>query len=211
MRPNPHIDFMPIRPLTDELFVKLFDIYTRAVTHTCVFEVEGFVNSETIWTETKEDHDWICNNIIPFYNLTMDDIVDLIYTPEDIDAGIAKGRYDSDRSMWKFTNVPAWKPRSLNFTRIKHNSFVGAHTDHECGCKINIPILNMSSSNIHFVKSDERFWYPSPVLLNVNALHSVDGTERISLYTPKERVFFQLCLKQNYDFYQNIVPTPHGW
>ena len=211
MRPNSHIDYMPIRSLTDELFGELFNIYKRAVTHVCTFEVAGFENSDTIWTETKEDHEWICANILPFYNLTIGDVVDLVYTAEDTNDDTTNNRYNSDRSTWKFTNVPLWTPRSLNFTRLRSDSFVGAHNDHECGCKINIPIINMSAANIHFIDSGEQFWYPSPALLNVNALHSVNGTNRISQYNPPERVFFQICLKNSYDSYSDIIPTPHGW
>lgn len=211
IRPLPHINYVPLLPLTNELYTELFSIYNRAKTHTCMFKVEGFENSETLWTETEEEHRWIIDNILPHYNLTLDDVEELVYTKDDEYSEEAKGRYDSDRTQWNFKNVPAWKPRSLNFTRVGANSFIGRHTDPEGGCKINIPILNIRSADIYFVDSDESYFYPTPTLFNVSLPHNVNSIGRVSQYEPPVRVFFQIVLKESFEYWKEKLPLPYGY
>ena len=210
-RPIPHINYVPLLPLTKELYLELFAVYDRAKSHTCVFKVEGFEDSETIWTETKEDHQWIIDNILPYYNLTIDDVEELVYTKEDQYTKEAKGRYDSDRTQWEFKNVPPWGPRSLNFTRVGVTSFIGKHKDIEGGCKINIPVLNIRSANIHFIDSNEIYFYPTPALLNVRLFHNVDRIDRVSEYDPPVRVFFQIVLKKSFEYWKELLPLPYGY
>lgn len=211
-RPMPHTNYVPLLPLTKELYNGLFDIYNRAKTNTCMFYVEGFENSETLWTETEEEHQWIIDNILPHYGLTLDDLQELVYVKEDKENEEASNnRDDTDRSKWSFTNVPPWGPRSLNFTRTSAISFIDHHTDPEGGCKINIPVLNIRAADIYFTDSDERCFYPTTTLFNVRLPHSVNNLENMGQYTPPFRVFFQIVLKESFDHWKEILPLPYGF
>ena len=208
----PHENYVPLLPLTKELYDGLFNIYNRAKTNTCMFYVEGFENSETLWTETEEELQWIINNILPYYGLSLEDLQELLYVMEDKENNEAiNNRGDTDRAKWSFKNVPPWGPRSLNFTRIGTDTFIRTHIDPEGGCKINIPILNMSAADIYFTDNNESYFYPVPALLKLLSPHRVNNIERLSQYKPPFRVFFQIVLKQSFEHWKEILPLPYGY
>lgn len=210
--PTPHINYMPLKSLTDELYNGLLGIYLRAKTYTCTFEVVDFTGTEMSWPETDEEHEWICNNILPYYGIEVDEILSLEYTAADkLKENLGVRTDDSDRTTWGFNNVPDRTPNSLNFTRIKSTSHIGTHSDHEAGCKINIPILNMGAANIYFRESGERYFYPTPVLLNCPRLHEVENMHRMEKFNIPERTFFQIIFKKPFEYYKNILPLPLGY
>lgn len=208
--PNPHKNFMPVLPLTEDLYKGLLAVYQRITTYISDFYVPGFEKSTILWPETHDDHKWICDNILPFYGVHESELVNLVYDAND-DAVDAIARHDSDRRDWGFDHVPPWTPNTLNFTRVKYDSIIGDHDDHEAGCKINIPVLNMSAANVYFRESDERYYYPAPALLNVRARHEVENIHLMRDRGIPERTFFQVVFKGSFEEYQSRLPLPYGW
>lgn len=208
--PSPNINYMPIKPLSDELYKGLLDIYERTKTYKTSFEVSAFEGTTMSWPETDEDHQWILDNILKFYNIDPSEILSLEYTAKDTndDMGI---RNDSKRKEWQFENVPDRIPNSLNFTSVTRTSTISAHNDHEAGCKINIPIKNMSAANIYFYETDEKYYYPAPVLLNCPAFHEVQNISRMATFDIPERTFFQIVFKGSYEHYKSTLPLPNGY
>jgi hypothetical protein len=172
--------------------------------------VPGFENSEIVWPETATEHQWIIDNILPFYGVKREEIVNLVYKDDDYDSTQIQ-RVDSNRRDWGFDKVPPWTPNTLNFTRCTEDSIIGSHNDHEAGCKINIPILNMSAANLYFNASDERYYYPAPALLNVREQHEVENLSRLRQFNIPERTFFQIVFKGEFKHYTNMLPLPFGY
>lgn len=209
--PSPNINFMPIKPLPDSLYNGLLSIYERTHTYKTSFEVSAFEGTTMSWPETDEDHQWILDNILKFYNIDPSEVLSLEYTVDDTASEDIGARVDSKRRDWGFKNVPNRIPNSLNFTSITRNSIISAHNDHEAGCKINIPIKNMSAANIYFYETDEKYFYPVPVLLNCPAFHEVQNICRMAQFDIPERTFFQIVFKGKYEYYKSTLPLPNGY
>jgi len=212
--PAPTINYAPLKPLTDELHNGLLNIYKRTKTYITSFEVIGFTGTYMSWAETNEEHQWILDNILPFFNISVGECLNLQYTEEDNNIKELGIRTDNfPRTDWGFKKerVPKRLPNSLNFTTVQPHSVVTAHNDHEAGCKINIPILNMSAANLYFRQSDEQYFYPAPVLLNCRKDHEVQRIERMTEHNIPERTFFQIVLKGEYEFYKSTLPLPNGY
>lgn len=209
--PSPNINFMPIKPLTDDLFNGLLGIYERTKTYKTSFEVAAFEGTIMSWPETDEDHQWILDNILKFYNIEPSEIQSLEYTANDTNKELFGIRNDSIRQDWGFKNVPSRIPNSLNFTTVTRTSIITAHNDHEAGCKINIPIRNMSAANIYFQETDEKYFYPAPALINCPATHEVQNLSRMTTFDIPERTFFQIVCKGSYEFYKATLPLPNGY
>lgn len=209
---SPHINFIPIKPLSDELFNGLLKIYKNATTHKTSFYVPGFENTVMTWPESDEEHQWIIDNILSYYSIPVDEIASLEYTIDDIDDDTLGRRNDGfHRRDWGFQNVPTRTPNSLNFTTINKTSVITPHNDHEADCKINIPIINMSAANLYFRETDEPFYYNSPVLIHCSSLHEVRNINRMKTFNIPERTFFQIVLKKSFNYYKEILPLPNGY
>ena len=78
--PAPTINYAPLKPLTDELHNGLLNIYKRTKTYITSFEVIGFTGTYMSWPETNEEHQWILDNILPFFNISVGECLNLQYT-----------------------------------------------------------------------------------------------------------------------------------
>jgi hypothetical protein len=208
------MNYVPFKPLTDELYNGLLGIYKRTKTYVTSFEVIDFTGTYMSWPETDAEHQWILDNILPFYNISVDECLNLQYTDDDNELEEVGVRTDGHpRTDWGFKKecIPKRSPNSLNFTTASRHSVIAAHNDHETGCKINIPVLNMSAANLYFRQTDEKYFYPAPVLLNCREEHEVQRLDRMAQYDIPERTFFQIVLKGSYDYYQSTLPLPNGY
>lgn len=210
--PIPHVNYMPIKPLSDELYNGLLSIYENAKTYKTTFEVSAFQGTTMTWPETDEEQQWIIDKVLPYYNLSVDDVYSLEYMQKDMyDDRKGKRSDGNHRRDWGFKNVPERMPNTLNFTTVREHSLIEAHNDHEADCKINVPIKNMSAANIYFKDSDEAFYYNTPVLIHCASWHEVQHIDRMKKFNIPERTFFQIVLKKSFVHYQNVLPWPNGY
>lgn len=190
------------------MFDEVVAIYHRAKTYVMRYNLPDEFVCEMIWPETQSDFDFLVTNVVRFYGISMDDVANLRY--EQDDATDASLEPTLDKFLWFSGMQGPYMPNSLNFTKYNQHSIGGRHCD-EMECKINIPVVNMGQACMHFTASDERCWYPSPVLLNVGVEHEVEGLERLRQFDLVERAFLQIVLKKPYQYYSDTLPRPNGW
>jgi hypothetical protein len=183
-----------LEPLSVDLQSTLLEIYNRCKTYIFHFDHKntdtgGEFICDTIWPEFQKDVDWIIGNILPYYGIDLENVVEYDYD--------LSGHWNSD-SDFNETHLfsPPWFPNSLNFTRyeagvakmcIHHDK-----TPHVDG-KLNIPLLNTDSGHIYYIDVDEKFEYKKmhPCLHNPKYYHNVLGIEDLQ----EDRVFFSLPVK----------------
>lgn len=198
--PSPHKRITYLKPLPDHLYSRLLQIYENAQTYIVKFNIPNEFICDMVWPETEAELQWVKDEILSFYGITEDEVMDIQYTT------------DSDKAHLFSGTIPDYIPKSLNFTKFTHGSITEIHRDWDSiECKINIPILNMGQACIHFSDTGERCWYPTTALLNIAYEHDVEGLENLKINNLKERVFFQIVLKGTYKHYSETLKRPNGW
>jgi len=182
-------------PLSEDLQSNLLEIYNRCKTYIFNFShynewEDGWFIADTIWCENQEDHQWILNNILPYYGIKLDNV--------------AEYDYDLSKPGWNelsgngFENgfTPPWSPNSANFTRYEAGKArMMRHYDNtpQVDGKLNIPLINTDSGHIYYTDIDEKFEYKKmhPCLHNPNYYHNILGIDDLT----EDRVFFSVPVK----------------
>lgn len=174
--------------LPSDLQRRLTQIYYNSESHVIQFdmhlEMGSFVNDQ-IWPETRDDYQWILDNILPYYGIEYDDVAVLDY-------GNSGG---GDRDAFSGGTVPDYEKNSINFTRFTPER--AEITTHHAGvphvlCKLNIPITGMEQAYVTWPSTGDEYNYVNKTacLLNVQELHTVMGLDDLT----EERTFLSIAL-----------------
>ena len=215
----PYKSFMFLKPLPDDLFYELVNIYKRCDRYVQKFYIKNLFATQTVWPETIENFEWICDNILSYYNLDKKDSVNLDYGnpnhktvarySKSEGGDISHYNVERMRGFINFANPP-YQPNAINF--LKYDKDYCVFTEHtgETGSKIIIPVINSGLASVKFPGYNESCSYPCPVLLDISKTHSVVGLEKMKEYNT-ERVLFNCVLKKSFSHYCSYLPRPNGW
>ena len=172
----------------------LLSIYKNCKTYKVRYKYPGLFQNELLWPETLKEYNWIKNNILSHFNLTINDVAPVPYLEE------------SSQYRDKKINLP-YESSTINFSHYYPGDYAKSHNDKDFfstsfsyNAKINIPVINTHFASIQFEKSGESSCYPSPILVNTFAKHKVIGMGKKLLV---HRAFLQIRLKKNFSFYYN--------
>lgn len=184
--------------LTEKQNKTLLSIYKNCKTYKVRYKYPGFFQNELLWPETLKEYNWIKNNILPHFNLTINDVAPVPYTEE-------KPIYRD-----KEIKIP-YESSTINFSHYYPGDYVKPHNDKvffsasfSYNAKINIPVMNTQHASIQFEKTGELSRYLTPILVNTFVKHKVIGMgKELSI----DRVFLQIRLKKDFSFYYKKL----GW
>lgn len=197
--------FKMCKALPEDLQTHLEDIYWRCKSHILKFDLHVMNNEvrngsfvcDQIWPEEKEDHQWILDNILPYYGIKVEDVAELDY--ENSGGKTAKEEADRDAAYGEGYKPP-YSQNSINFTKFEVGK--AAIMIHTAGvnhvlCKLNIPIQACDQAALIYPPNDtypglSYYRYPDkkPCLLNTQIEHTVLGLDDIT----EDRIFLSIAL-----------------
>ena len=182
-------DIVNLINLTENQSKTLLSIYQNCKTYKIRYIYPKLTQSELLWPETLEEHNWIVEKIVAHFDLTVDEIVDLPYNKED------------PKNRKNYIDIPYY-PSCINFVHFYPGDYLDYHNNHsfhmEITGRINIPVLNVDKGRLEFKHSKNFSRYPSPILINERHLHRTSSMrERLRV----DRVFLSLMLKNPFSFY----------
>tara|TARA_R110000772_G_scaffold222251_1_gene332733 strand:+ start:4212 stop:4847 length:636 start_codon:yes stop_codon:yes gene_type:complete len=184
--------FKILKPIPESMHKELVNIYNRCTTYILHFatahEKYGEMICDQIWAETDNDQQWIHDNILPYYGLTIDNIAELDYSN--------KQKNDrSDSFSTGFEPPYSWSKNGINFTRwVAGEAKSMLHHDKapHIPSKLNIPVINTEHGTIYYPEFDLGFDYKNrhTCLMNVQYKHDILGLEKIT----SDRAFLSVPL-----------------
>lgn len=168
---------------------KLLHIYKNCKSFKIRYKYPGVFQNELLWPETQEEYNWIKNNILSHFNLSIKEVAHI--------------PYDEESSEYRENDISLpYRPSAINFVHFFPGDYVNSHNSKqflvEYSAKINIPVLNTHIATLEFEETKERSFYPSPILINSSYSHKVLGMGK-DLH--ENRVFLQLMLKDKFSVY----------
>ena len=203
---------MPLKPLRDDLYMELVNIYKRSKSYIQTFYIKDQFATQMVWPETFDDFDWICKNILNWFGLTKKDCTNLDYGNPDHQNRKQYSVRNPER-MKGFLNFtyPPYQPSAINFIRYTQEYCLLKKHVGQTNSKIIIPCISGGQASISFPDYNEVFSYSSPVLLDISQTHEVINLQNLKKNGIQERVLFNLVLNKSFSHYCKILPPPLGW